>query len=98
MTLIRTTLAAGAAVLCSARAPACRDCPGQRLEVAARAVTVTPLRRWYAIKLSDNLSPRLCHRPLHGVARGCAGLGAAVPAAPRSITYRHLRTAHNWAL
>ena len=41
------TRAAGAAVLCSARAPACRDCPGQRLEVAARAVTVTPLRHWY---------------------------------------------------
>ena len=38
------------------------------------------------IKLSDNLSPRLCRRPLHGVARGCAGLGAAVPAAPPSVT------------
>ena len=50
------------------------------------------------IKLWDNLSPWLCRRPLHGVARGCAGLGAAVPAAPRSITIGHLRTAHNWAL
>ena len=50
------------------------------------------------IKLSDNLSLRFCRRPRHGVARGCAGLGAAVPAAPRSITIGHLRTAHNWAL
>ena len=41
------TRAAGAAVLCSARAPACRDCPGQRPEVAARAVAITPLRHWY---------------------------------------------------
>ena len=59
---------------------------------------VAPLRHWHAIKLLDNLSPWLCHRPLHGVARGCVGLGAAVPAAPRSITIGHLRTAHNWAL
>ena len=60
---------------------------------------IAPLRHWYhTIKLSDNLSLRCCRRPRHGVARGCAGLGAAVPAAPRSITIGHLRTAHNWAL
>ena len=31
---------------------------------------VAPLRHWYAIKLSDNLSPWFCRRPLHGCSSG----------------------------
>ena len=77
------TRAAGAAVLCSAR-----DCPsgnGWRWRPEPLRYAAAPLVDLRDKTFRQPLSV-FCRRPLHGEARGCVGLGAAVPAAPRSVT------------